>query len=139
MVGWGNEWYHREYNMYRILAGRSEIRLEMNRCSRKYRKYRLLRAKKNYAFWSHFKTREKSFHENTKTIILIQSNSSQEEGGSIVRITSVQQRNNIFKKEYKYIQKVILKKMDRILCEHFNFVTRELIFVFLIAVHSVLP
>ena len=56
-------------------------------------------SKKNYAFWSHFKTREKSFHENTKTIILIQSNSSQEEGGSIVRITSVQQRINIFKKE----------------------------------------
>ena len=66
MVGWGNEWYHREYNMYRILAGRSETRLEMNRCSRKYRKYRLLRAKKNYAFWSHFNARKKFSrkHEN---------------------------------------------------------------------------
>ena len=65
MVGWGNEWYHREYNMYRILAGRSETRLEMNRCSRKYRKYRLLRAKKIMLF-GHILKREKKVFTKTR-------------------------------------------------------------------------
>ena len=56
--------------------------------------------------FGHILTREKSFHENTKTIILIQSNSSQEEGGSIVVLINPSY-NNISAAEKKYIQQVI--------------------------------